>query len=449
MPSFLTSPARFRTVLAFMLCIGVAAAPAASPLELEVATLADGGEGSLRAALEQAALTPERPVRIHFGTREGLFSTPQTIELESPLPIIVGDVTIDGFIRNLLWRAYGATISGGGRHRILEVAETGNLRLTGVTLRHGRADSGGAILNRGRLEIEGVSLFDNTAEVEGGAVANHGEAWIINSTLAWNRAERGGGLAHLNGHARLINATLYLNASESGAAVWSRSDLHLANTILAGDPELAHCINDGPLSEQTTHNLIQGPHRGCGEPLLTVDPGIEDRLGYYNGPTPTLPTDGASPVVNLGLNEAAVNARGETLRWDQRGNGDPRFASGFTDIGAFERQGHLPTEFIVDTLEDTGLRACSRAGQATCPLRAALELAAAARHATPIRFHPRLFDEPRTLVLPHIPELGGQAILIDGDGTAGVTVRVPEAVDWEAINGVQIEVRPEPGDQAP
>ncbi|TVP86264.1 MAG: hypothetical protein EA347_09250, partial [Thioalkalivibrio sp.] len=314
-------------------------APAA-PLELEVTTVADRGAGSLRAALETAAAADGGPVRIHFGSRDGLFSTPQTIELDSPLPVIVGEVTIDGFIRNLLWRAYGATISGAHSHRILEVAESGSLRLTGITLRHGRAESGGAILNHGRLEVEGVSLFDNSAVAEGGAIANHGEIWIINSTLAWNRANRGGGLAHLAGNARLINATLYLNAAESGASLWSRSDLHLANSILAGDPVLGHCINDGPLSTDTTHNLIQGRHRGCGEPILTMDPGIEDRLGYYNGPTPTLPISGASPVVNMGSNAAALNARGETLRWDQRGNGDPRFASGFTDIGAFERQGH-------------------------------------------------------------------------------------------------------------
>lgn len=416
-------------------------AATAAPLELEVTTLGDSGEGSLRATLEIAAATPERAVRIHFGTRDGLFSSPQTIELESQLPTIVGEVTIDGFIRNLLWRAYGATISGAHSHRIFEVAESGNLRLTGITLRHGRAEAGGAILNHGRLEVEGVSLYDNFAAAGGGAIANHGELWIINSTLAWNRAKRGGSLAHLAGNARLINATLYLNAAESGAALWSRSKLHLANSILAGDPTLAHCINDGSLSEDTTHNLIQGPHRGCGEPILTADPGIEDRLGYYNGPTPTLPTSGASPVVNMGSNAAALNARGEPLRWDQRGNGDPRFASGFTDIGAFERQGHLPTEFLVDTVEDTGLRACSRTAEAACPLRAALELAAAARHPTPIRFHPSIFDQPRTIVLARIPPLKAQPIVIDAEGSAGVTVIVPEPVEWSAVNGVQIEVR--------
>ena len=414
----------------------------AAALELEVVTVSDEGEGSLRAALETAASAGERPVRIHFGPRDGLFSTPQTIQLTAPLPMIIGEVTIDGFIPNLLWRAYGATISGSDTHRIFEVAESGTLRLTGVTLRSGRAPSGGAVLNHGRLDIEGVSLLENSAASDGGAIANHGELWVINSTLAWNRSSRGGGLANLAGQARLINTTLHQNAAPQGAALWSQSQLHLAKSSLSGAPDQSQCINSGRLSEQTTHNLIQGAHTGCGEPILTIDPGLEDRLGYFNGPTPTIPVGGASPVVNLGLNAAAVDARGEPLRWDQRGNGDPRFASGHTDLGAFERQGHLPDQFVVDTIEDTGLRACSLSAAADCPLRAALELATAARQATPIRFDARIFDEPRTIILSHIPALGNQAVVLDGSGTAGVTIIVPEAHPWETRNGVRVEVRP-------
>lgn len=411
-----------------------------SVLELEVSTTADAGEGSLRAALETANAQPERPARITFGERGGPFSTPQTIELQSPLPVIKGEITIDGFISNLLWRPYGATISGAGEHRLFEVAPGGHLRLTGVTLRNGRAESGGAVLNHGRLEVEGVSLFDNSADQAGGAIANHGKAFVINSTLAWNRAGRGGGVAHLAGELSVINATVYQNEADTGAAVWSSSSLHLANSIVAGNPDLQQCLNTGALSAQTTHNLIHGGHRGCGEPILDVDPGLEDRTGYYNGPTPTIPVSGSSPVVNLGLNEAAVDARGRPLQWDQRGNGDPRFASGYTDIGAFERQGHLPTEFLVDTIEDTGLRACAVTGNANCPLRAALELAVAARHPTPVKFNPEVFEKPRRLVLNHIPDLEGHPIMLDGKGAAPITIVVPFPVDWEVVNGVEIIV---------
>ena len=39
------------------------------------------------------------------------------------------------------------------------------------------------------------------------------------------------------------------------------------------------------------------------------------------------------------LVEYARSHEGRPLVWDQRGNGDPRFVGGITDIGAFERVG--------------------------------------------------------------------------------------------------------------
>lgn len=57
--------------------------------------------------------------------------------------------------------------------------------------------------------------------------------------------------------------------------------------------------------------------------------------------------------------------------WDQRGNGDPRFALGIADIGAFEVQPRV--RFEVDTLSDDDIRGCTSA-RADCSLRGALQL---------------------------------------------------------------------------
>jgi hypothetical protein len=409
-------------------------------IQLSVTSLADSGPGSLRWALEEAALQAERKVRIDFGDRDGLFSQPQRIELESSLPPIVGRVEINGFIRGLLWRAYGVTISGGEQHRLFEVLPGASLRLGGITLSHGRAESGGGLLNQGELIIEGVSLFHNQASGQGGAIDNRGRLYLVNSTLAWNGAEHGGAIAS-SGSLAVVNATLYQNRAEQGAALWSSGDLHLANSILAGDGA-DECHNQGPLSAQSSHNLIHGQHHGCGRPILSEDPGLEG-LGYFNGPTQVFPVGGNSPVVNLGLNEAALNAAGQRLTWDQRGNGDPRFASGFTDLGAFERQGQLPERFIVNSLEDNGLRACHPgAARPSCPLRAALELAAAARDPTPVHFDSRVFDQPRELVLENIPPGTDVPLLIDGQGVAPVHIVLPSQVPWRLANGVEVRIDP-------
>ena len=404
---------------------------------LTVTTVEDAGPGSLRSALQEASRS-KQAYKITFGANDGLFKEPRVIELSAPLPVITGEVDIDGFISGLLWKAYGVTISGAEKHRVFEVATGGNLRVSGITIRDGRADAGAAILNHGRLLAEGVTLLSNQAVDAGGAIANlGGTVFLINSTALSNRADRGGAVANLAGDIRVTNVTMDRNVAVSGSALFNMGNLTLANSILTGDGE--QCINHGLLNPDSSHNLfISGT--GCGEPIIAADPHFEE-LNYYNGPTPTIPISGVSPARNLGANAAAVDANGDPLKWDQRGNGDPRFAGGYVDIGAFEHQSQLPSEFVVDTLTDTGLRGCSSTAEADCPLRAAVELSIAGRHMVPIRFHPGVFTAPQVLHLFAIPEDKNQRQLVfDGADSGGVTIVVPQAVPWHGNNGVTIEV---------
>lgn len=415
-------------------------APAAStpsPRTLTVTTKEDSGPGSLRQAMQEASQSAQ-PLKIVFGEADGPFKTPQVIELSAPLPEITGTVEIDGFISGLLWKSYGVTISGAEKYRILEVTDGGDVTVKGITIIDGRAESGAGILNRGRLVVEGVTLLNNQAEDAGGAVANQGgTAFLINSTAMNNRAVRGGAVANLAGEFRVTNVTLNQNEAMEGSGIFSLGQLTLANSILIGEDE--QCINSGPLTEESTHNLFTSG-TGCGEPILTADP-VFQKMGYYNGPTPTIPISGASPARNLGSNAAAVDADGKRLKWDQRGNGDPRFTRGYVDIGAFEHQSQLPSEHVVDTLVDNGLRGCTRTGIENCPLRAAVELSIGGRHMVPIRFHPGIFTEPQVLRLSAIPAGAEQRELVfDATGSAGVTIVVPQAVSWLGTNGASIEV---------
>ncbi len=404
---------------------------------LTVTTMADAGPGSLRSALLEAGQSTQ-PYRIVFGEADGPFNTPQVIELSTPLPEVTGTVDIDGFISGLLWKGYGVTISGAGKYRVLKVAPGGDLRVSGITISNGRADAGAGIFNQGRLVVEGVTLMFNQADDAGGAIANQdGTVFLINSTAVSNRAKRGGAVANLAGKLRVTNVTLDGNDAETGSGIFSLGQLTLANSILTGDGE--QCVNSGPLIKESTHNLFNSG-TGCGEPIITADPQFQ-ALDHYNGPTPTLPISGGSPARNLGANTAAIDATGKRLKWDQRGNGDPRFAGGYVDIGAFEHQAQLASEFVVDTLVDTGLRGCTTTGIANCPLRAAVELSIAGRHMVPIRFHPGIFTEPQVLYLTTIPvDDNKRELVFDGVNSGGITIVVPRAVPWHGTNGATIEV---------
>jgi predicted outer membrane repeat protein len=407
-------------LLSVMLVAGVQGAeqdpePAEELPELVVTTAEDAGAGSLRKTIIEAESRPG-PDSILFD-RE-IFSEPQFIALESPLPEITSEITIDGYIPDRLWKSNGVTVSGSGQFPVFRVGAGALVTLRYLTVADGCGQDGGGIVNLGKLVVYGVTFLDNQAEREGGAIANlGGDVTVINSTFAGNQAlGSGGAFASTSGRATITNCTFSENSAGTGGAVYNDDQLLLRNTILANSPIGGDCASEGILDPASTRNLIED-NRGCGTPISTEDPNLEP-LGYYNGPAKTFPVGAGSPAVNLGDNEAALDENGDLLVWDQRGSGDPRFVAGFTDLGAFEHQRH--PYLSVDTLEDTRLRACTRAGAADCPLRGAIEIANTRPERDIITFDPRVFAEPQTLLLTRpLPEVTSP-LTLDAAGTGGV-----------------------------
>ena len=399
-----------------------AAAPAADPPAAEwprlvVRSLADTGEGTLRAMLD-AAERREGPDLITFDPE--LIGEPRTIELARALPPVTSDVTLDGTVPDRLWRAVGVTISGGDRLRPFEVAPGGRLTLRALTIAHGAARDGGGVLNRGELRAEGVTFRDNAAECDGGAIAHlDGRLAVVNATFARNRAgARGGAVAALADDAAFVHGTFAANGAARGGGLYAAGSLRLANSILADNAPGSDCVAEPGAAMPPARNLI-GSSEGCGESFVAGDANL-GTLGYFNGPTPVVPLNGGSPAINLGDPADALDLDGLPLYWDQRGNGDPRRVAGFPDLGAFEHQAF--PKLVVDTAADTALRACTSAVRGDCPLRGALELALAdPRHGT-IRFDPEVFAAPATLPLAApLPRLT-RALTLDAGATAGVTL---------------------------
>jgi CSLREA domain-containing protein len=244
-------------------------------------------------------------------------------------------------------------------------------------------------------------------------------------TTIWRKQEHylcsttGGGLADVTGQVTVANCTFSGNVAPQGGGLFSSGTLLVHNTILANSGNGTDCVATGTLDAASTHNLIQA-HDGCGTPISTAEPRLET-LGGYNGPTPTLPLGGGSPAINLGDNAAAVDEHGTPLVWDQRGNGDPRFVAGLTDLGAFEVQA-FPV-LRVNTVEDTDRRACTGGGAADCSLRGAITLANAMRKRAVITFDPTLFAVPRTIVLTRPLPTVAIDLTLDARGRGAVTVR--------------------------
>lgn len=380
----------------------------------KVSSIADNGSGTLREAVQLANASPGTD-QIVFESDDDLYQKPQTIHLDSSLPVITDNLVIDGYIEDMLWKASGITIDGQGKHRPLQIASNAYLELLNLTIEHGYAKRGGAILNQGNTLIMGATLA-NSGAGNGGAIHNTARLHLINSTITKNSSTiSGGGLFNEAGIAIVTNSTFSSNSAPAGGAVFNESQLQLRNTILVKSESNADCISTTLFDKPEYRNIVER-QIGCGVPYSSEDPMLTP-LAYYNGPTRSQALAGKNPAINRGDNSAAVDVYGQPLVWDQRGNGDPRFAAGITDIGAFESQ---PRQVIaVDSLADDDKPWCTMATD-DCTLPGALLIATNVAQLSTITFDPVIFDRPITLSINNpLPELVGPVTL---DATNNPTI---------------------------
>lgn len=334
-----------------------------------VSSVADTGPGTLREAIAKANQSPGTD-KIVFESDNDLYRKPQTIYLESSLPVITDNLLIDGYIDKMLWKASGVTIDGQDQHQIFKVAEQAKVKIKHLTLANGRAKTGAAIINEGELVVEGSTFHKNKATSLGGAIYSSGKRAIIyNSTFYQNQAKlKGGGVFFSVGRNRLTNTTFSDNHSDQGAGVYNTATLSIQNSLMSGNHGPTDCHSEGTISS-VKQNIILSDVQ-CGE-VFSKEPVRFSKFSFYNGPVRTLPPKANSMAYNWGDNNSAVDEFNMRLKWDQRGNGDPRNAVGITDIGAFEIQPRVRME--VDTPTSSEIRRCkSRAND--CSLSGAIAL---------------------------------------------------------------------------
>jgi len=336
--------------------------PAVSPVvaPLTVTNTADGGDGSLRKAIADAASGDT----INFN----LSGCPCTIALTLGKLLINKNLTIQGPGANLL------AVSGSSTNfRVFEIDFGSTVTLDGLTIMGGRVPlNGGGILNLGTLTVSNSAVSNNSATF-GGGIYNAGTLIVSNSTVSNNSGQDGGGI---NNSLTLIvsNSTVSNNiASSRGAGIFNGAstmtvgnstitgnrangggggifflpgDTTVNNTIVAGNfagatpSEMA----GGPAS--ASHNLI-GDAGSAGGILngnngnivgVAVNNVLDPTLAFNGGPTQTHKLVTNSPALNAGDNALALDASNNPLTTDQRGPGFPRIVGGTVDIGAFELQ---------------------------------------------------------------------------------------------------------------
>src|SRR5215212_177595 len=222
---------------------------------------ADSGTGSLRQAIIDADTTTGVADTINFATSV----SGQTITLtSSQLPTITdgAGLTIDGGSTNI-------TISGANQVRVFEVGSDAKLTLSNLAVADGAvSDSGGAILNRGTLEVSNSTLSGNSARFGfGGGIFNEvGTVRVITSTISDNSATyRGGGILNNGGTLEVIKSTLSGNSSEgnsgTGGGIYNQSGTAtVSNSTISGNRSSTYAggIFNGADTVRVINSTISG-----------------------------------------------------------------------------------------------------------------------------------------------------------------------------------------------
>lgn len=182
------------------------------------------------------------------------------------------------------------------------------------------ASSGGAVYSEGMADIGTSTFARNVANDVGGGIyiGEQSDSHVELSTFWANVANFGGGAVDNDGDLELLNSTLSGNAGGSAGAVDNAGDLHMVFCFYGG--------NDTWGRNLVGYEPEPALNRG-GQPQLAP-------LGYYGGPTPTMPPLPGADVI-------------DALRFTPTDGTDQRGMSivGIRDIGAAEFQPFGIAEF--------------------------------------------------------------------------------------------------------
>jgi hypothetical protein len=181
-------------------------------------------------------------------------------------------------------------------------------------------------------------VSDNTA-VYGGGIDNEGTLTLTNSTVSRNSAQYGGGVHNTYGPLTVTNSTVSDNTASDGGGICNEGTagrtLTLTNTLVDND-----CA--GGFSVVSGGSNLESPGDTCGFDQMgdQVNVSADDlklgELADNGGPTKTHALGAGSVAIDWIPAEDCVDADGQPLTTDQRGQ--PRPAGSRCDVGAFEVQ---------------------------------------------------------------------------------------------------------------
>jgi fibronectin-binding autotransporter adhesin len=265
------------------------------------------------------------------------------------------------------------SISGGAIENEFGRVGPGRLVVTDCIISDNGAEAvGPAIDNSANLSVARTSISDNSGYYNG-AISNAGVAVLTECAVSGNGAFYFGAIGN-GGTLSVINSTIIGNSGLYDGAIRNDGDLTLTNSTVTANRTLdltSDNVNQDGGTIKLFNSIVVGnllglaPSAKQGDIAGTVDPSSAFNLigtggglivdaahhnrvgvavadaklgtfGDHGGPTSTVDLLPGSPAIDGGSIALAVDAAGQPLLTDQRGDGFARVVGRSVDIGAFE-----------------------------------------------------------------------------------------------------------------
>jgi predicted outer membrane repeat protein len=312
---------------------------------IDVTTTADGGAGSLRAAIDEINTAGAGPHTINLVAGE-------TYELTD---CDLGYLEVQAGNGPLTINGNGATIDQTCvGERIMRYDAIEQLTFNEVTITGGnRTGSAGAIKSFGPVAVNDSTFVDNTADDDGGAIWTSNQAvTITGSTFTRNQAGRGGAVYSGDSTITVTNSTFEGNTATSDGGALAAQDVDVSYTTFSGNEAggsgaaiasaggsvfatvLADAAADSCSSSLSSGGYNWSDDLSCDLNTATDtedvdgDPGLAG-IADNGGPTATMLPETGSPLL-----DAIPSSVGDCTGTDQRGITRPQ--NGACDIGAVE-----------------------------------------------------------------------------------------------------------------
>jgi hypothetical protein len=261
-----------------------------------------------------------------------------------------GNLTVDGNLGHPVFSVAPGVVAQLGGLTVTQgtpgIENRGRLTLVNCTVSGNRSNPKieyprvGGIYNEGSLTLRDTTVSGNTATGEQtlgdevGGIFNTGPMTLINSTVSGNSATGAATvdtIFNIRDPLTLLHSTIVGNIYTVGGTITS------AGSIIVGN-----CVSEEGSAGDWRSNGYNAGRPSCGfdQPTDQVNVSADDlKLGPLQdngGPTMTHALGAASIAIDVIPEADCVDAEGELLTTDQRG--EPRPGGTMCDVGAFEVQ---------------------------------------------------------------------------------------------------------------